>query len=108
MNPVSERRIKAAEDLYETTIKPWIDAILAENEYFFYWVILLIFLLILLRKLRARRRRKDSSEVKESGYKPKGGYQNFKGDVWYPDGRVWHKDSKRWEDPDYSNQKTKE
>ena len=45
---------------------------------------------------------------KEDLSAPKGGYKNYKGDTWYPDGRIWRKDKQKWEKPDYNNSNEKQ
>lgn len=46
-------------------------------------------------------------KMKRAGAKTKG-FKNFKGDIWYPDGRVWVNDKKKLEEPDYTYSKKRD
>lgn len=81
---------------YSETAKPWLDMMISENRFLPYYVIILVILVGILVIIRHRNAKKSE--------KGKGGYRNFQGDIWYPDGRIWHKKSKTWEYPDYQNQ----
>ena len=78
---------------FSDTIQPWIDAIYEDIPYLKYLIILLAFFVVLL----IFHRRKNAAKSKT------GGYRNFQGDIWYPDGRIWHEKNKAWEEPDFKN-----
>lgn len=78
---------------FSGTIQPWVNVIFEENPHLKYLFILLVVLIIVLICIR----RKKVSKAK------KGGYRNFQGDIWYPDGRIWHEKTKTWEEPDFKN-----
>lgn len=81
---------------YVKTVNPWVDMIISENKYLPYLLVILLLLVGILIKIRRRKSRKFP--------KGKGGYRNFQGDIWYPDGRIWHAKTKTWEEPDFHNQ----
>ena len=80
---------------FSREIKPWVDVILAENPYMPYLTAALVLLVALLICMRSKKKRSKSAK--------RGGYRNFRGDIWYPDGRIWHEKTKTWEEPDYQN-----
>ena len=82
---------------FSCEIKPWMDVIFAENPYLPYLMAALLILVILLICMRNKKKRSKNAKC--------GGYRNFQGDIWYPDGRIWHEKSKTWEEPDYQNNK---
>jgi hypothetical protein len=76
---------------FTDTVKPWIEIIFEENPYTKYLLILLIILIILLIYILKKKAQKG----------PKGGYRNFRGDVWFPDGRIRNDKAITWEEPDF-------
>lgn len=80
-------------DWFTEKIRPWISLILEENPQILYLIAILTALIGVLLCIRGKKRKKKRAE--------KGGFRNFRGDIWYPDGRIWHEESKTWEEPDY-------
>ena len=93
MRLLTEEKANVALDWINSEIWPQIVATWNHNELMSYLLAILAGLMLILIALRIGKRKKKRN--------PKGGYKNFKGDTWYPDGRIYRKDTKRWEEPDY-------
>ena len=90
---VTEEKANATLDWIKTEVWSQIVTSWNQNELIPYLLAILVGLIIILVALRMGKMKKKR--------KPKGGYQNFQGDTWYPDGRIYRKDTKSWEMPDY-------
>lgn len=88
-----EKIITAISKWLQDNLFVWFRIILEEYPGMKWLWIMVGALIIMLVFLKSRRRKNADT--------PKGGFKNFKGDTWYPDGRILHKDSKTWEQPDY-------
>lgn len=99
MSLITEEKVAAVTKWLHDELWPELQLVFSNNTYLKYLVIILVALILLL--IRSRKKTETYSTPNEQT-EPKGGYKNFKGDKWYPDGRVWNKNTKAWEDPDYS------
>jgi hypothetical protein len=87
-------------------IKDWFDMFYEQNTYLACLIGILFFLILVftVQQNKRKKHREKQTPARNSGVAP-GGYRNFKGDTWYPDGRVWKKDEQHWEEPDYNKEK---
>lgn len=89
-------------------IRPCLNKVLENHPYI---PLILIALVWLIAALIQTHKKKSKSKPKT---KPKknpaaaGGYTNFKGEVWYPDGRKWNQDTQKWETANYTEDPTEQ
>lgn len=101
MSLITKEKVAAVTKWLHKELWPELQLVFSSNPYIKYLFIILVILILLLIKLKKKSKAQNTSGKGYSVDEPKGGFKNFKGDVWYPDGRVWHKDKNSWEKPDY-------
>jgi fucose permease len=101
MSLITKEKVAAVTKWLHEELWPELQLVFLSNPYMKYLLIVLVILILLLIKLKKKSKTQNTSGKQNSVDEPKNGFKNFKGDVWYPDGRVWHKDKESWEDPDY-------
>ncbi len=102
MSLITQEKAAAVTKWLHEELWPELQLVFSNNQYLKYLLILLAVLILILIRLRKKRETYNTPNEKSSCSEPEGGYKNFKGDKWYPDGRIWHEDKKAWDDPDYS------
>ena len=86
-------------DWIQNNVIPWFRMALESSEYAPLLIILLVILIITLIQMRGKKTKTTKAPKKEPA--PAGGYKNFKGNTWYPDGRQWNQNTQQYENPDY-------
>ena len=102
---ISQDKIELVMKWIKYEMYPWIEITISTYPYLKYIIITLVILILIYLKLKKKSKKKHVSHKQSPVIEPKGGYKNFKGDTWYPDGRVWNKSKETWEYPDYDNKK---
>lgn len=87
----------------QKTIGPWINLIWEFNPYAPYLMIVLVWLIVALMQIHKKRPKIKIKKKPKRDPAPEGGYTNFKGEVWFPDGRRWNEDTQKWETSDYTD-----
>lgn len=88
-------------------IRPWLNKVLESHPYIPLILIALVWLIAALVSHKKKSKEKTKTKPKKNPA-PAGGYTNFKGEVWYPDGRKWNQDTKKWETSDYQEDPTEQ
>ena len=89
----------------QETISPWIRMVLEKHPMLIFLPICIVWLTAAL--IMKRRKKTDAKTTKQPKQKnkplpvPSGGYRNFNGEIWYPDGRYWNQKKQKWETSDY-------
>lgn len=99
-------RIQQAITDWTKPIQPWFTKLLEDHPYIPLILIALVWLIVAMVQIRKRKPKIKLKELPKKEPVPEGGYKNFKGEVWFPDGRKWNEDKQKWESSDYTNQET--
>lgn len=94
--------IQSALDWGKETIGPWMTELIEKYPYIPLIAIALVWLIVALIQIRKRRPKIKIKKTPKQDPVPEGGYKNFKGEVWFPDGRRWNEDKRKWETSDYT------
>lgn len=92
----------------QKTIGPWVNMILEDYPYVPFLLIIFVWLIAALIMMRKKKPKAEQKKKPKKNPTPAGAYTNFKGEVWYPDGRKWNQDSQKWESPDYKEEPTEQ
>lgn len=103
MTIISQDKIELVMKWIKYEIYPWIEITISTYPYLKYVIIAFAVSILIYLKHKKKSRKKHVSHKQNPTEEAKGGYKNFKGDTWYPDGRTWNKSKGIWEHPDYSN-----
>ena len=97
--------ISQIKEWIQDTLGPMIEMVFSSSEYAGVLLVALVILIIALIQL-LRKKPKASGNKQRNPTVSHGGYKNFQGEVWYPDGRRWNQEKQCWECSDFNQSKT--
>lgn len=83
-------------------IRPWLNKTLEEYPYIVLILITLVWSIVAL--IQIRRKKRNTKPEEKKAQIPEGAYKNYKGEVWYPDGRKWNEATQKWETANYTEE----
>ena len=89
-------------------VGPWVNMILAKYPWVAFLIIGIVWLIAALIMKRKNNSTTKQKKQQKKNPTPAGAYTNFKGEVWYPDGRRWNQDKQKWETADYPEEPTEQ